>query len=137
MNFRLGISDRMNRALRVIQGVYLPEAMADREAVTVEAYANCREQGLSVWVISNDPFAKLGGMRIAVSENRNSDDIMLCWGPSQDFQTAGNIPDDDSYENRRSYFPSEPAASVALKSLIMCYHETGDIPVTLPLNVYG
>lgn len=129
MNTRLGLSDSLSRALHVIQGVFIPEAVADEGYVTVEPYANGLEQGFCVRVLPRHTTG-LNSM-LAVVYVGPDDGIKLCWGPAWDFYDAEGHPIFlDCYPREKSY-SSLSTASEVLKKLILAYYETGEIPADI------
>jgi hypothetical protein len=64
----------------------------------VEAYSNCREQGLCL----RDMY-----FTAAWSENRNSDAIVVYIGDYHDFDMGGNIPNDNIYDTRKLFSPND------------------------------
>jgi hypothetical protein len=70
---------------------------SDRE-LCLEVYANGREQGfaLSDWC---EPNAR----KVAWSEFRRSDQIVVYYGPRVDFEHNTNIPSDAVYENAKFF----------------------------------
>jgi hypothetical protein len=63
----------------------------DSSQFYVEPYVNGREVG---WCIS-----MLMARRVAFSENRNSDSIVVYSGDVVDFSMQGNVPDENVYRN--------------------------------------
>ena len=75
----------------------------DSHHITLEAYANCREQGYSLinWKGLNN------SKRVSFSEYRNSDNIVVYCGLHQDF-TSGNIPNREVWERSEEFNYDEP-----------------------------
>lgn len=84
----------------------------DRRKLDVEHYQNGRECGYAV--------TRTGHLeKVAFSENRNSDEIVLYSGTLTDFEMSGNVPSKEVYE-KRVLFQSEKyveAARMALNRL--------------------
>lgn len=78
---------------------------------TWQSFDNCREQGfvLNIWGM------KLVNLRIAFSENRNSDDIVVYCYTKSAFPT--NLPAEDSW-NDKMYFPYKKHLSAAKYVLV-------------------
>lgn len=66
----------------------------------VEPYLNGREQGFAIWSIATN-------RKVAFSENRNSDHIVLYKGTGSSFSMGGNVPDDTTYLGSRCYSSDE------------------------------
>lgn len=94
----------LKRAERILGMVKLGGlSKAEREEVCVRAYANCREQGYAVTV--NGLKTKL---MLVFAECRGSDSIVVFVGEPNDFETAGNIPNENVYRNCAHYFSPAP-----------------------------
>jgi hypothetical protein len=107
----------LKRAERILGMVKLGGlSKAEREEVCVRAYSNCREQGYAVTV--NGLKTKL---MLAFAECRGSDSIVVYVGEPKNFETAGNIPDENVYRNCAHYFspvPTERAGELAAARFI-------------------
>lgn len=98
----------------------------------VEAYSNCREQGLHL----NVYFGGTAGVGFSFSESRSSDDIVVFWGKTTEFSFS-NIPSEDTYRNRRETFPyqrEDQAADFIVKTVkeqykIWLYEEGGSAKI--------
>jgi len=66
--------------------------------VTLGLYVNCREQGYAI----NDSYYVVK-RKVAFAENRNSDDIVVYFGSSSDFESNTNIPSEEVYRNSRFF----------------------------------
>lgn len=73
------------------------EGLAFEIDLTLEPYQNGREHG---WALHN----YRTGNKVAFSENRNSDDIVVYLGKCVDFAFAGNVPSDKVYHKGAYYF---------------------------------
>jgi hypothetical protein len=74
----------------------------------VEPYKNGRERG---WAVERaDPFVDL---KVAFSEGRSTDDLVVYRGRGRDFDAAGNIPSEEVYEDGSYHSTPEKAALVA------------------------
>lgn len=60
----------------------------------LEPYQNGREHGHA---ITNN------GMKVAFSENRNDDNIVVYFGKVGDFERAGNVPSDKVYSKKELF----------------------------------
>ncbi|RDJ35726.1 MAG: hypothetical protein DWQ19_12985 [Crenarchaeota archaeon] len=78
------------QAYAVLAGLYASQA-DNFEMLIVEPYCNGREQGFAL---------ELNNKKVAFSEGRNSDYIVIYCGKSTDF-SDGNIPSEKVYTNRR------------------------------------
>ena len=65
-------------------------------SISVESYSNGREQGL--YLINQEDKS------IAISQFRNSDDIVVYWGNMDDFDMWGNIPRNELLETQTQFF---------------------------------
>lgn len=71
--------------------------------LTLEMYSNGREQGYSlldsegVWPMK----------KVAFSESRTTDKVVVLCGTANDFDMQGNIPSDSVYKNRKLFLPTE------------------------------
>jgi hypothetical protein len=72
--------------------------------LSIEAYSNGREQG---YCIDYFPKKKLLYHKICISENRNSDDIVIYKGKYTDFDITGNIPSEIVYSSAIYFLPNE------------------------------
>lgn len=75
------------------------------DIVIVEIYENCRERGFAL--------ASCDGRKVAFSEHRNSDDIVVYCGTRKDFEYNTNIPSDRVWEKAR-FFRYNEAQKAAL-----------------------
>lgn len=66
--------------------------------VDLNSYTNGRERGYSL----NESF-NFNGKKVAFSENRNSDDIVVYFGTALDFEQNTNIPSDKVYASRKFF----------------------------------
>ena len=71
----------------------------------LEPYQNCREHGYLL-------AAKDSDRRVAFSENRNSDDLVVYPGKMGDFEMAGNVPVESAWKHRL-YFRYDSVVIVA------------------------
>ncbi len=97
---RLSKNDgKMGVALAVLRHVKLK-----RNDVSIDAYSNCREQGL--YLISFlDINVKWDERRAcSFSENRNSDCIIVQYGIRKDFNDYGVFKEDDKYQSNKKHF---------------------------------
>ena len=83
----------------------------DDSYVETEAYVNCREQGFAL--------ASCDDRKVAFSEFRRSDDIVVYFGTRKDFDYKTNIPSDEVYESAKffRYNQIEKAAKFIVKYL--------------------
>ena len=68
------------------------------ENIYVGAYCNGREQGIALKFINNT---------LCFSEYRNSDDIVVYTGTSEDFTANVSIPNTKTWENREFFSRTE------------------------------
>ena len=83
----------------------------DDSIIGIEVYANCREQGFAL--------ASCDDLKVAFSEYRNTDNIVVYFGKRKDFAYNTNIPSDEVYENAKffGYDKFEAAAKFIVKYL--------------------
>lgn len=83
----------------------------DDSCVVVESYVNCREQGFAL--------ASCDDRKVAFSEFRRSDDIVVYFGTRKDFAFNTNIPSDEVYESAKffRFDKIEQAAKFIIKYL--------------------
>ncbi len=83
----------------------------DDSYVAVESYVNCREQGFAL--------ASHDNAKVAFSEFRRSDDIVVYFGKRSDFAFNTNIPSEEVYESAKffRFDQHEKAARFVLKYL--------------------
>jgi len=89
----------LRRAHRVMGQIHLGSlTQAEQEEIVVEAYANCREQGYAAYVhgLTTD-------VKVVWTECRGSDEMVCYVGTSKSFETAGNIPDEATYESAKHF----------------------------------
>jgi hypothetical protein len=83
----------------------LAKSSKDDSQVQIEMYVNCREQGYAL--------ASCDDRKVAFSECRNSDQIVVYYGKRKDFTFNTNIPSDEVYENWQKRFNYNEAAKAA------------------------
>lgn len=92
---------------------YVPRGMKEKDdsIVCVESYVNCREQGFAL--------ASCDDRKVAFSEFRRSDDIVVYFGKREDFAFNTNIPSEEVYESAKffRFDQHEKAARFILKYL--------------------
>lgn len=83
----------------------------DDSVICVEDYVNCREQGFAL--------ASCDARKVAFSEFRRSDDIVVYFGKRADFAFNTNIPSEEVYESAKffRFDEHEKAARFILKYL--------------------
>jgi len=74
------------------------DAIGKISGASLESYKNGRENGFAL---------SKGGNKVAFSENRNSDDIVVYTGTTTDFEMGGNIPSEESYRNKKYFGPDD------------------------------
>jgi hypothetical protein len=67
----------------------------DDSIMCLEAYVNCREQGFAL--------ASCDDRKVAFSEFRRSDDIVVYFGKRGDFDFNTNIPNEEVYEKAKFF----------------------------------
>ena len=73
----------------------LAKRSKDDSVILIEAYVNCREQGFAL--------ASCDARKVAFSECRNTDEIVVYAGERRDFTFNTNIPSDEVYENQKRF----------------------------------
>lgn len=82
-----------------------------RLSMWLECFDNCREQGL---VLKLSPY----GTNIAVTQNRNSDDIVVYRYSKTSFPS--NLPDEDSWNDKKYFrYGDYEAAAIYIESLLI------------------
>jgi hypothetical protein len=83
----------------------------DNALIDTQAYVNCREQGFALSTGDD--------RKVAFSEFRRSDDIVVYFGTSAEFERNTNIPSEEVYESARffRYNQIEAAAKFIVKFL--------------------
>jgi hypothetical protein len=99
----------------VIRKIDITAKMA--KMIHAESWANCREQGLSL-------FVGLGLVeewkRINIAQNRNSDDIVVIVGVPNDFELGNNQPYEETWKNRRLFrYDEQQNAADYIKAIIV------------------
>jgi len=69
------------------------------EDLDLRVYVNCREQGFSL----QKSFDGLKGKKVAFSENRNSDDIVVYTGDKGEFEFNTNVPNERAWQDRNLF----------------------------------
>jgi len=84
------------QAYAVLAALYLHIDEDKLPKLNIESYVNGREHGFCItnWDNKN---------RVAFSENRNSDDIVVYFGEYGNFCMQGNVPEDETYRNKRLF----------------------------------
>jgi hypothetical protein len=82
----------------------LAKQSKDDSIICVESYVNCREQGFAL--------ASCDSRKVAFSEFRRSDDIVVYFGSREDFAFNTNIPNEEVYESAK-FFRFDKAAQAA------------------------
>jgi hypothetical protein len=107
------IINRNDAAARKVLAIVkrLAKNSKDDSYILVEDYVNCREQGFAL--------ASHDHAKVAFSEFRRSDDIVVYFGTRNDFERNTNIPSEKSYESARffRYNQHEAAAKFIVKYL--------------------
>jgi hypothetical protein len=90
---------KMGVALAVLRHVKVR-----RNSVGVQAYSNCREQGLhlNMCFVKGIKFGK--ERAVSFAENRNSDDIVVLYGAKDQFDDHGLLIGDDVWRKQRKFF---------------------------------
>lgn len=68
----------------------------DDVTVIVQAYSNYQEQGYALFITAKDMTENL---KVAFAQARGSDSIVVYHGKSHEFDSSGNIPNGDVYDN--------------------------------------
>lgn len=109
------ICESLRRSTQALYGVNLDGLTKDeREAITVKAYANCREQGFTVKIHAvTDP----DSFQCSFAEEKGTDRMVLYWGHVSNFDIQCGIPDRETYE-RAEYFKTEKQLATRLQKLV-------------------
>jgi hypothetical protein len=101
--------EHANKVLALLRKEVKGVKSANSELVSIEAWANCREQGycIKVYAKSYD-----GGIAICFAQQRSSDSTVVIVGPMKDFNNQTNQPSESAYEDARffGYNDDEKAA---------------------------
>ena len=97
----------IRRTMKLADAVlaYVEFMMDYDEDYVLEPYQNGREHGYLLRSYES-------WRCVAFSENRNSDDIVLYYGDTHDFQMAGNVPSESAY-SKAKYISYEKAIVAA------------------------
>lgn len=87
------------KVLKYIEG-FLKPVYNKKSMLSLESYANCREQGFSIINYTN-------AKRVSFSEHRNTHNIVVYAGMDKDFERNSNIPLGTIY-NDREFYPNTP-----------------------------
>ena len=68
-----------------------------RDDVTIEVWANCREQGFHLVNYTKKK-------ALSFAQQRNSDETVVVYGDPQDFDITTNAPTDEAWDKRRMHF---------------------------------
>lgn len=93
---------------------------SSQEQFGLQAFSNCREQGFCL--IGHPVSLPCSLLQVAFSENRNSDQIVVYYGNSMQFDISTNHP--RNWEQKR-YFPYNGFEQAA--DFIIKYLRTGDV----------
>lgn len=101
--------EHANKVLTLLRWEVKGVRSANSELVSIEAWANCREQGycLKVYRQHYD-----GGIAICFAQQRSSDSTVVIVGPMKDFNNQTNQPSESAWEDARffGYDDDEKAA---------------------------
>ncbi len=94
-----------NEILRLLR----KELGRNGRGVTIEAWANCREQGycLKVWPVGMVVDRAIG---ICFAQERSGDRLTVITGPILEFNNQTNQPSEKLWENRRGFSDNGEAA---------------------------
>jgi hypothetical protein len=69
---------------------------------SLESWSNCREQGIciSYYPLKGFSFSH----KVCIAECRNSDEILVIHGTTDDFDNQTNQPTEETYQKNRKYF---------------------------------
>jgi hypothetical protein len=95
------IYNRNDAAARKVLAIVkrLAKNSKDDSYIAVESYVNCREQGFAL--------ASHDNAKVAFSEFRRSDDIVVYFGIRSDFELNTNIPSEEVYESAKFFRANE------------------------------
>lgn len=87
------------RAHRTLKGIgWRTMSAEERGEIDVESYSNGREQG---YLLRVGGFST--GRALVLSQNRNSDSMVMYVGTSRDFANGGNVPSDAVYQESKHF----------------------------------
>jgi hypothetical protein len=80
----------------------LPAHLVKKGLLAISIYENGREHGYNIRnsLVEWDK----SGMSVSFSENRNSDDIVVYYGTVENFEDNSNVPDTETWRDRRKFF---------------------------------
>lgn len=87
--------------------------------IIVQTYSNFREQGYCLFLshtVNNAPKYK-----ISFSTQRNFDCIVVYFGEFDDFDTAGNIPNEDRYKKQEIFYTEQDASDHIIHLITEAY----------------
>lgn len=93
MRIEVGTSLQLADAVLAAVRLFAPDG---EERVTLEHYANGREQGYAFHIPRRQRSVVFAGFR-------SSDSIVVYLGAPRDFAMAGNVPSDEVYKLRRTF----------------------------------
>lgn len=96
------IGTAMEKAYLVLDRVMMKHKLDDKGLfLSLGAFSNCREQGFS---LSGVPDKGVEVWQVCFSENRNSDEIVVYYGSSRQFDISTNTPNNDRVWGQKQYF---------------------------------
>lgn len=106
-----------DRVLKLVRALWRALPEKDRPGVTVQAWSNCREQGYS---LENNDLLPREWVTVNFAQQRNSDEVLVIAGPSEEFDVTTNAPSDALWERagaRECYRDDDHAARAILSAL--------------------
>jgi len=95
---KIPICSSLKVARKVVSKIDLPKEIA-RNCI-LESWSNGREQGLCIQNANGHPES---WQKILIAEQRNSDDILVVFGPCIDFDITTNHPSDEVWKGRMNF----------------------------------
>lgn len=131
---KLKLGDSMRRALSVLRQINISKKVERGLTVMVKNYANCREQGIALHLITVGP--KRHHVKINFSECRGSDQMVVMWSKVEPYiHDDGSNVDEEDYKVRAVYIDgtdykhAERKTAAFVVRLMNYIHEKGTSPL--------
>jgi hypothetical protein len=98
--------EHANKVLALLRKEVKGVKSANSELVSIEAWANCREQGYCIKVYAKS----YDGVAICFAQQRSSDSTVVIVGPMKDFNNHTNQPSESAYGDARFFGDDGKAA---------------------------
>lgn len=95
------LTSKNAKAWAVLAIVYDQLSGEGEKDIAIEPYLNGRESGFSITRYRGS------APKVAFSENRNSDQIVVYTGQSSNFSMQGNVPSDHIYKEAQYFEPND------------------------------